>query len=114
MKTVKRNKNKIMAHLIDKSALVAEMNKLKNISLEYGYTTEQRIVADVGKDLTLKGLLDYTNTLEVKEVDLEKEIENYLSTYWPKEKELHPFLGHIAKCFYELGMAISNKTQKGQ
>ena len=60
-----------MAQYIDKATLLAEINRLKNISLEYGYTTEQRIVADVGKDLTLKGLLDYTDTLEVKEVDLE-------------------------------------------
>lgn len=53
-----------MTQYISKSALVAEINKLKNISLEYGYTAEQRIVADVGKDLTLKGLLDYIDTLE--------------------------------------------------
>ena len=70
-----------MAHLIDKSALVAEMNKLKNISLEYGYTTEQRIVADVGKDLTLKGLLDYIDTLEVSnDAFIEKACE-YLMEY---------------------------------
>ena len=60
-----------MEQYIPKSALVTEMNKLKNISLEYGYTTEQRIVADVGKDLTLKGLLDYIETLEVKSADLD-------------------------------------------
>ena len=56
--------------LIDKSALVAEINKLKNISLEYGYTTEQRVIVDVGKDLILRRLLDYIDTIEVKEVDL--------------------------------------------
>lgn len=54
-----------MEQYISKSALIAEINKLKNISLEYGYTTEQRIVADVGKDLILKGLLDYIDALEV-------------------------------------------------
>ena len=58
-----------MGQYISKSALIAEINKLKNISLEYGYTTEQRIVANVGKDLTLIGLLDYIDTLEVKDVE---------------------------------------------
>ena len=58
-----------MGQYISKSTLIAEINKLKNISLEYGYTTEQRIVANVGKDLTLIGLLDYIDTLEVKDVE---------------------------------------------
>lgn len=62
----------------------------------------------------LKSLLSFIDTLEVKEVELEKEIGEYLSTYWPKEKELHPFLGHIAKYFFELGMQVSNKAQKGE
>ena len=101
-----------MEQYISKSALVTEMNKLKNISLEYGYTTEQRIVADVGKDLILKGLLDYTDTLEVKEVDLEKEIDNYLLTYWNEEREkfLHPFLKKMCVHFFELGITASNKV----
>ena len=58
----------------------------------------------------LKGLLSFINTLEVKEVDLEKEIKEYLSTYWPKEIELHPFLGHMAKHFFELGLRLQTET----
>ena len=62
----------------------------------------------------MHSILSFIDTLEVKEVDWKKEIEKYLSTYWPKEKELHPFLGHMAKHFFELCMAVSNKAQKGE
>ena len=101
-----------MEQYISKSALVTEMNKLKNISLEYGYTTEQRIVADVGKDLTLKGLLDYIDTLKVKEVNLKKEIDDV----WKKDFSGHfDVIGYtdfieLAKYFFELGL----KAQKGE
>ena len=99
-----------MEQYIPKSALVAEMNKLKNISLEYGYTTEQRIVADVGKDLTLKGLLDYTDTLEVKEVDLEKEMDKYFNEH-DEEFCREEYLDY-AKHFFELGIKVAQKGER--
>lgn len=67
-----------MARLIDKDALVAEIERLKNTSLEYGYNTMQKVLADSGKDLSLGQLQYFLDTLEVKEVDLEKEILNYI------------------------------------
>ena len=69
---------------------------------------EQAVISGGYSGLSLAKDRRY-DTIEVKEVDLEKEIREYLSTYWPKEKELHPFLGHIAKHFFELGL----KAQKG-
>ena len=64
----------------------------------------------------------YKENLEIKEVDLEKEIDNFMAKEWKGiEEEDKPFydmikndLSDIAKHFYELGMAASNKTQKGE
>ena len=81
-----------MEQYIPKSAVVAEIKELSSaikIQLDYkkgdAFWIAQKLLLE-----RLKGKIDF---LEVKEVDLEKEIENYLSTYWPKEKELHPYLG---------------------
>ena len=99
-----------MAQYIDKSALVAEIERLKNTSLEYGYNTMQRILADSGKDISLRQLQNFIDTLEVKEVDLNKEIENYFNGFGK-----FPSVGiddciDIAKHFFELGL----KAQKGE
>ena len=37
-------------------------------------------------------------------------IEEYLSIYWSNEKDLHPFLGHMAKYFFELGLRMQTET----
>lgn len=96
--------------LIDKSALVAEIEKeIKNI-----YAGREYVGIPYDEECIVRGLIkaeDIINTLEVKEVDLEKEIGEYLSTYWSNEKELHPFLGHIAKHFFELGLKVAQKGE---
>jgi hypothetical protein len=60
-----------MVHLIDKDALVAEIERLKNTSLEYGYNTMQKVLADSGKDISLRQLQNFIDILEVKEVQEE-------------------------------------------
>ena len=60
-----------MEQYISKSALVAEIERLKNTSLEYGYNAMQRILADSGKEISLGQLQNFIDTLEVKEVDEE-------------------------------------------
>ena len=87
--------------LIDKSASVAEINK-RIIDAPINNIGHQRVWA-------YNDVKDILDTFE-KEVDLEKEIEEYLSIYWSNEKDLHPFLGHVAKHFFELGL----KAQKGE
>ena len=59
-----------MEQYIPKAAVVAEIERLKNTSLEYGYNTMQKILADSGKDLSLGQLQYFLDTLGVKEVDL--------------------------------------------
>ena len=90
--------------LIDKDAVVAEIEKIR--AKWFGINND---FAD-GQKGALTDVLSFLDTLEVKEVDLEKETENYLSTYWPKEIELHPFLGHMAKHFFKLGMQFQTET----
>ncbi len=63
---------------------------------------------------------DFINTLEAKEVDLEKEIDRWQGheafpegiriTPLPKAMEI---VERTAKYFFELGMSVSNKVKKG-
>ena len=64
-----------------------------------------------------KQLLEHLDTLEVKEVDLEKEIRRYRMNnpiIGHREESLYDYMTNIAKHFFELGMQISNKAQKGE
>ena len=54
-----------MAHYIDKSALVAEIERLKQKN------NESENVYDFGTEHALKSILSFLDTLEVKEKDLE-------------------------------------------
>ena len=100
-----------MAHLIDKDTLIAMIER--KIELNTKWRDDCETLAFLAANEAIeedKQILSIINTLEVKEVDLNKEIGEYISTYWPKEKELHPFLGYTAKYFFELGL----KAQKGE
>lgn len=100
--------------LIDKDAVVAEIkgyiSNYKEIVAKTNRNDSTWVdsisIIDTKIDV-LQHVLFFLNTLEVKEVNLEKEIEEYLSIYWPNEKDLHPFLGHVAKHFFELGLSHS-------
>ena len=92
-----------MAQYIDKSALVVEIERLQNdkfICDSYDMAT--------GFQSALRMVQEFINTLEVKEVDLEKEAENFVQTGEFVKNE-NPVLA-IAKHFFELGL----RTQKGE
>jgi hypothetical protein len=110
-----------MTHLIDKDALIAEIGKrlYEYSSLKlYDACTEAR-ASELGK------LLIILNTLEVKEVDLEKIINDYFKD-WKFDEELDIMvkpnnysatfddIKEVAKHFFELGLSVSNKAQKGE
>lgn len=107
-----------MAHLIDKDAILAEIESL----LDKGkYHEEYDCAYRDGNNGALYALKGKVNSLEVKDVDLEEEIkEEYLKRrcYGGRDNMLvilnEPEFNTIAKHFFELGMQVSNKAQKGE
>lgn len=100
--------------LIDKDALVAEIGRLRKEDGNPYFPSE---TADKyyarGVHFTCDGLVNFLDTLEVKEVDLDEEIEKCLKRYNMLAVGKKDFTD-IAKHFFELGMQVSNKAQKGE
>lgn len=109
-----------MAQYIDKAVVAAEIEKRGNIckKVALDLRTEENKDYYQGKAEAYKETLDLLDTLEVKEVDLEKELsilDNTLfdldgvavkgATYYLTVEDVKD----LAKHFYELGL----KTQKG-
>lgn len=92
-----------MAKYIDKSALVAEIERRIQFFTEESRNSNSDIV------IALFGLKSFLDTLEVKEVDFDEEFNKYhIGLYNPFNSgaEIYDF----AKHFYELGL----NTQKGE
>lgn len=99
-----KKENKIMEKYISLNALVAEI-KTRIETYNKGYANGDDCRADA-----LETFLHDIDTLEVKEVDLEKEIDKELAEEWYGEYiDLEKFK-RTAKHFYELGL----KAQKGE
>lgn len=103
--------------LIDKDAVVAEIEReLKNINLNYVSVGSHPSDSDTNKKLqdgiskNLQNLLSFIDTLETKEVDLEKEIAIVKEDYEQVDVAWNKDFDFIARHFFELGMTISNKT----
>lgn len=95
-----------MVHLIDKDALVAEIERRLWLLVPKVTFHPQRV--------ELEKLLSFIDTLEVKEVDLEKEYKDFVEEDPVYNKLVNGIVGMaIAKHFFELGIAVSNKAQKG-
>lgn len=89
-------------NLIDKSALVAEIEK-RIKEHHSGYL------------VCLKDILCFIDTLEVKEVDLEKEYKDFVEEDPVYNKLVNGIVGKaIAKHFFELGLSVRIKAQKGE
>jgi hypothetical protein len=90
-----------MAQYIDKDALIAEIERRKEIN-KYRDTPDSLFEDE--------GILSFITSLEVKEVDFGVEISKELSRVWYGEYlDLEKF-EKSAKHFFELGL----KTQKGK
>ena len=90
-----------MTQYIDKDDLVAEIERI-----EYETNYEPFTDEVLGKRFVCKSLLSFIDTLEVKEVDLEEEIDKWYNTKASKEFE-NVFYGDIEECakyFFELGL----------
>lgn len=89
-----------MAHLIDKSALVAEIEK-RIRACGNCYVLDE-----------LTSLYSSINNLETKEVDLKKEVKRWKNEHGVYGMDDLDFI--FAKHFFELGMTVGNKAQKGE
>ena len=95
-----------MKQYIDKSAGVEEIErriKLVSDTFLSGYDLKKK------KKNALFNLLSFINTLDMKEVDLEKEIELIKGDYEQVDVAWNNDFDFIAKHFFELGL----KVQKG-
>ena len=115
--------------LIDTDALVAEIEKLMDglsdflpdaSKVENGTITISE-ACKLDKYIALESFRNYIDTFEVKEVDLKEEIEKIwkprFSLGWDDKSLLSiSYKGFevIAKHFFELGIQVSNKAQKGE
>ena len=99
-----------MAHLIDKDALVAEIeNKINKIDLNSIENWHYRLQREHNIEV-MKNIISIIDTLEVKGVDLEKEIELVKGDYEQVDVAWNNDFDFIAKHFFELGL----KAQKGE
>jgi hypothetical protein len=100
-----------MIQYIDKSALIAEIERrieaIRKAFNEPGILSGvDRTYANAQYD-AFKSLLTFLNTLEVKDVDLEKELNVIIDSLNDDKYEhlsIHQQLSHIARHFYELGL----------
>ena len=98
-----------MTQYILKSAVVAEIERLKERFIAFHHRDGNNWPLDnYGKMRAYNEVLSFLDTLEVKEVDLEKEIDEvfFKDTLGNATKKLtHKHLSTIAKHFFELGLS---------
>lgn len=96
--------------LIDKDAVLAEIESLED---KGKYHEEYDCAYRDGNNSALYALKGKVNSLEVKEVDLEKYYHDFLQREWfgnPHVRTFSEMMAFTAKYFYELGL----KAQKGE
>jgi hypothetical protein len=104
-----------MEQYIPKSALVAEIENLVSTYKKCPTRNSYEDGLKIGRLIGYKDALHKIDTLKVKEVqeaDLEKDFGLYWGIYTDNGGSLNDY--EVAKHFFELGMAVSNKAQKGE
>lgn len=109
-----------MTQYINKDALMAEIEKRLHANGAFDTTFDTAWAEDVGMCNAYKSILSFIDTLEVKEVNLEEEIANYINRHYHIKFDETLERGNdllttidfeeIAKYFFELGL----KAQKGE
>lgn len=103
-----------MSNLIDKAALVAEIERLRALLPDAKDCNYLQLEFARGQQDAFTDFEEFVNSLEVKEVDLEKEIKNYFNNQpiitrsKGVDYQLIPSGEEIAKHFFELGVNASN------
>ena len=93
-----------MERYISKNAVVAEIERLDEF---------YHLSKGSGGQAFIKSLLSFLNTLEVKEVDLDKEFDKYCENLYLIDLENEPYeeLFECAKHFFELGLKVNQKEE---
>lgn len=100
-----------MTQYIDKSAVMAEIerrikecDKLADAAADNNLSNTQQANELLIRQYT--SLLDFINTLDAKDVDLDEEFDKYCSTLYLIDLENEPYaeLFECAKHFFELGL----------
>ena len=91
--------------LIDKDALVAEIERQK-AQWRICKSSEAKYRREMLDDIS-----SFINTLEVKEVDFDAEWKRYFEH---RGEMATVNVKHLAKHFFEFGISVSNKAQKGE
>ena len=103
-----------MTQYINKSALVAEIKDKINLYEEAfkdpSFASYEACLIAKGKYRKLLDILQFINSLKVKEVDLEKEIELIKGDYEQVNVAWNNDFDYIARHFFELGL----KAMKGE
>lgn len=96
-----------MTKYIDKSILEKEIKRQISAIDDYPKLTNTQIAVLEGDKVVLTKLLSFLDTLEVKEVDLEKEFDKCCENYtFDDECEVY-----TAKHFFELGFKAREKDK---
>jgi uncharacterized protein YbaR (Trm112 family) len=95
-----------MAQYIDKSAIVAEIERLAEVKPidELQPQVQNKIDWLSGKLFAINSLRVFLDTIEVKEVDLNEEIELVKGDYEQVDVAWNNDFDYIAKHFFELGL----------
>ena len=106
-----------MAHLIDKDALVAEIKRRKELVSDPILSGDDLMI---GERNAFFNLLSFLDTLEVKEVDLNREMQAFALLYLEPLKISDSNIGisitmaqlySCAKHFFELGLKAQKKEK---
>lgn len=97
-----------MAQYISKDTLVAEIERQLKLFGSKDYKCSDRLTVEE-RLFTLNSIKEFINTIEVKEVDLDCEVEKCLKRHQMLAVGKKDFT-EIAKHFFELGL----KAQKGE
>jgi len=103
-----------MAHLIDKDALVAEIEK---ITEEPAPSHDSQCPWEDGYYCGLYKAESIIDTLEVKEVDLEKYYHDFLQKEWFDKncnRTMSEMMAFTAKHFFELGLKAQKEYEDDQ
>jgi len=102
-----------MEQYIPKSAVVAKIEKELDSCELIQMDNDDISVYEKGREDVCHTILSFLDTLEVKEVTIDEEIEKCLKKYHMLAVGKKDF-SEIAKHFFELGIGASNKAWKGE